>query len=57
MLEHTGVITRSLSPWASPVVIVPKKLAPGEPLSPEKDVRGFQTAEQKAPRHTQHLRR
>ena len=30
-LEHVGVITRSMSPWASPIVIVPKKTAPGEP--------------------------
>ena len=30
-LEHAGVIRKSISPWASPIVIVPKKLAPGEP--------------------------
>ena len=30
-LEQAGVITRSMSPWASPVVIVPKKTSPGEP--------------------------
>ena len=29
-LEKAGVITRSVSPWASPIVIVPKKSAPGE---------------------------
>ena len=26
-----GIITRSVSPWASPIVIVPKKSAPDEP--------------------------
>ena len=30
-LEQARVITRSMSPWASPIVIVPKKTAPGEP--------------------------
>ena len=30
-LERTGIITRSVSPWASPIVIVPKKLAPDKP--------------------------
>ena len=30
-LECTGVITKSMSKWANPIVIVPKKSAPGEP--------------------------
>ena len=27
-LEQMGIITRKVSPWASPIVIVPKKSAP-----------------------------
>ena len=30
-LEHAGVITKSMSKWASPIVVVPKNSAPGEP--------------------------
>ena len=30
-LERAGVIVRSISPWASPIVIVPKKTEPGDP--------------------------
>ena len=30
-LERAGVITQSMSPWASPIVVVPKKSQPGEP--------------------------
>ena len=30
-LERAGVIVRSILPWASPIVVVPKKTEPGEP--------------------------
>ena len=30
-LEWMGIITRSVSPWASPIVIVPKNSAPDKP--------------------------
>ena len=30
-LEKAGIISRSISPWASPIMIVPKKTEPGEP--------------------------
>lgn len=30
-LEKAGIIARSVSPWASPIVIVPKRSQPGEP--------------------------
>ena len=39
-LERAGIIERSISPWASPVVKVPKKSAPGEPPKKE-NVRGL----------------
>ena len=35
ILEKAGVIVRSVSPWASPIVVVPKRTAPGEPLKRE----------------------
>ena len=31
ILEKAGVIVRSVFPWASPIVVVPKRTAPGEP--------------------------
>ena len=31
ILEKAGVIVRSVSPWASPIMVVPKRTAPGEP--------------------------
>ena len=31
ILEKARVIVRSVSPWASPIVVVPKRAAPGEP--------------------------
>ena len=30
ILEKAGVIVRSVSPWASPIVVVPKRTAPGD---------------------------
>ena len=30
MLEHVGIIKKSIIPWASPIVMVPKKSVPGE---------------------------
>ena len=40
-VEKAGVITRSVSPWASPILIVPKRTAPGEP--PKKRLCGLQS--------------
>ena len=31
ILEKAGVIVRNVSPWVSPIVVVPKRIAPGEP--------------------------
>ena len=31
ILEKAGVIVRSVSPWASPIVVVPKRMAWEEP--------------------------
>ena len=30
-LEQAGVIKKSISPWASPIIVIPKKSALGEP--------------------------
>ena len=43
-LERAGIITKSISPWASPVVIVPRNQLQENP--PEEDVCGFQKTEQ-----------
>ena len=32
ILEKAGVMVRSVSPWASPIVVVPNRTAPVEPL-------------------------
>ena len=31
ILEAAGIIVHSVSPWASPIIVVPKRSAPGEP--------------------------
>ena len=31
ILEKASVIVRSVSPWASPIAVVPERTAPGEP--------------------------
>ena len=31
ILKFAGVIKKSINPWASPIIMVPKKSAPGEP--------------------------
>ena len=55
MLERAGIITKSILPWASPVVIVPKKSAPGEPPL-EEDVCGVQEAKKTTSRGKEYVR-
>ena len=31
ILEKNGIFVQSVSPWASPIVVVPKNTAPGKP--------------------------
>ena len=38
ILEKASVIVRSVSPWASPIFVVPKRTAPGEPPKQRKCV-------------------
>ena len=47
MLERAVIITKSMSPWASPIVIVPKKSQPGEPPKKSIDFRKINDLQQK----------
>ena len=66
-LERAGIVTKSMSLWASPIVIVPKKSQPGEPprrgyvLTLEKSMtynrRSLQKASLKVAYRSSHSRR
>ena len=53
-LERAGMIVRSISPWASPIVVVPKKTEPREPSRRRLcvDYRVINSLCQKCKRHT-----
>ena len=67
MLERAGIITKSMSPWASPIVVVPKNLNLGNPprrdyvLTSEKSMtynkRSLQKASLKVAYHSSHSQR
>ena len=55
-LEKAGVITRSVSPWASPIVIVPKRTAPGDPPKKRLCV-DYRVINSLLPKSTKHIRK
>ena len=55
-LERAGIITKSISPWVSPMVIVPKNISPRRTPT-EKNVRGLQETKQATTRGKEHVGR